>query len=277
MQVSSSEDEGGEGSETQTQQVIQLSDFNDENDELQEVGTAYARHCSKTIKAAKKGKNVGKEVIHFNCNYCKGIFQGPSSSTFLVHLRQKHPKSCPELLTKSKTKINCSFFSKAKKMAPFNEDVFMEKLLKWIIKTDQSFSIVDNEHFKDYANYLKSDVGIPSRRTVMRRLEEIYNQKKQEMKERLNGLNSKFSITCDVWTSKNQLSFFGFTVHYIDDDWQMKEELLAFKYLQGDHDGKSLSIAFIEVLEDFAIADRLLAVTADNASNNSTMMAEKQQ
>ena len=32
MQVSSSEDEGGEGSETQTQQVIQLSDFNDEND-----------------------------------------------------------------------------------------------------------------------------------------------------------------------------------------------------------------------------------------------------
>ena len=149
--------------------------------------------------------------------------------------------------------------------------------MKWIVKTDQSFSIVDNEHFKDYANYLKSDVDIPSRRTVMRRLEEIYNQKKQEMKERLNGLNSKFSITCDVWTSKNQLSFFGFTVHYIDDDWQMKEELLAFKYLQGDHDGKSLSIAFIEVLEDFAIADRLLAVTADNASNNSTMMAEKQQ
>ena len=47
----------------------------------------------------------------------------------------------------------------------------------------------------------------------MRRLEELYNQKKHEMKERLNGFKSKYSITCDVWTSKNQLSFFGFTIH----------------------------------------------------------------
>jgi hypothetical protein len=60
---------------------------------------------------------------------------------------------------------------------PFDEDVAVGKLLKWIVKTDQSFSMVDNEHFKDYASYLKSDVSIPSRRTIMRRLEEIYNQK----------------------------------------------------------------------------------------------------
>jgi hypothetical protein len=85
----------------------------------------------------------------------------------------------------------------------------------------------------------------------MRRLEEMFNQKKQEMKERLNRSKSKYSITCDVWTSKNQLSFFGFTIHYINDDWQMKEELLAFKFLEGEHDGKSLSVAFIDVLEDF--------------------------
>jgi hypothetical protein len=43
--------------------------------------------------------------------------------------------------------------------------------------------------------------------------------------------------------------------------------------LEGEHDGKSLSVAFINVLEDFGIADRLLGVTADNASNNSTMLA----
>jgi hypothetical protein len=51
---------------------------------------------------------------------------------------------------------------------------------------------------------------------------------------------SKLSVTCDVWTSKNQLSFFGFTIHYIDDDWQMQQELLAFKYLRGEHEGQKL-------------------------------------
>ena len=38
----------------------------------------------------------------------------------------------------------------------------------------------------------------------------------------------------------------------------MQEHLLAFKYLESEHDGVSLSKAMIEVLEDYGIADRLL-------------------
>ena len=242
--------------------------------DITEPATLWSNHGTKVLLPVKKGKLKGKEIVHFKCSYCRDKnFQGPSSTAFLEHLRKVHPYKCPELLP-SVNKPPKDFFSKAKNMAPFNEDVFMGKLLKWIIKTDQPFSVVDNEDFEDLLNYLKKDFTLKARRTIMRRLDELYDQKRHEMKERMNGFKSKFSLTCDVWTSKNQLSFFGFTVHYIDDDWQMKQELLAFKYLQGEHDGKSLSVAFIEVLEDFGIADRLLAVTADNASNNSTMMVE---
>ena len=53
----------------------------------------------------------------------------------------------------------------------------------------------------------------------------------------------------------------------------MHEGLIAFKYLEEEHDGASLAKAMVDVLEDLKIADRLLGVTADNASNNSTMMA----
>jgi hypothetical protein len=156
---------------------------------------------------------------------------------------------------------------------PFNENIALGKLLKLIVKTDLPFSIVDNEHFQDYVEYLKKDITINSRRTIMRRLEEMYNHKKHELKAKLNSFKSKFSITCDVWTSKNQLSFFGFTIHYIDEKWVMQQKLLAFKFLEGEHDGKSLADAFIKTIEEYEIADRLLGVTADNASNNSTMMA----
>jgi hypothetical protein len=127
--------------------------------------------------------------------------------------------------------------------------------------------VVDNEDFEDLLNYLKKDVTLKARRTIMRRLEELYLQQKHVLKKKLNSFKSKFSITCDVWTSKNQLSFFGFTIHFIDDEWNYQEALLAFKFLEREHDGQSLSKAFIAVLEDFDIADRLLGVTADNASN----------
>lgn len=69
----------------------------------------------------------------------------------------------------------------------------------------------------------------------------------------------------------------GITVHYIDEEWKMNEGLLCFKYLEEEHDGLSLSKAMIEVLEEFGIAERLLGVTADNASNNKTMMAHLEQ
>jgi hypothetical protein len=54
----------------------------------------------------------------------------------------------------------------------------------------------------------------------------------------------------------------------------MQEGLIAFKFLEEEHDGASLAKAMVDVLEDLQIADRLLGVTADNASNNSTMMAK---
>jgi hypothetical protein len=68
----------------------------------------------------------------------------------------------------------------------FNEDVLMGILLKWIVKNDQPFSVVDNLDFEDLLEYLKTDLGVKSRTTIMRRLYELYNQKKHEMKERLN-------------------------------------------------------------------------------------------
>ena len=84
-----------ENDDEQTQ-VENITLVIDVDGELDEVKTAsYARHCTTSTQASKKGKNIGKEVVHFNCNYCKAVFQGPGSSTFLVHLRQKHPSSCP--------------------------------------------------------------------------------------------------------------------------------------------------------------------------------------
>jgi hypothetical protein len=191
----------------------------------------------------------------------------------LEHLRKIHPKKCPELLSKIPNQTpKRDFLGKAEMNLPFDKDVFLGKLLKWIIQTDQPFSVVDTDQFEDMMQYLKKDVTIHCRKTMMRRLEQLYWEKKSCLKEQLNDFESKYSITCDVWTSKNQLSFFSITIHFVDNHWQMQEKLLAFKHLEGEHDGFSLSKTLIEVLEDYGIADSLLGVTADNASNNTKMM-----
>jgi hypothetical protein len=169
-------------------------------------------HCSKVMLKATKGKNRDTVIMHYKCNYCSKSFQGPSNSTALKHLRSTHPKKCPELKVVNKTdstKPKRAFFDPVKMKLPFDADVFMGKLLTWIIKTDLSFSTVDNKYFEDMLDYLHNDISIHSRRTIMRRLEELYLERKDQLKYKLQSTKSKYSITCDVWTSKNQLSFFG--------------------------------------------------------------------
>jgi hypothetical protein len=63
-------------------------------------------------------------------------------------------------LTKQISKPPRDFFDKSKMKKPFDADIFMGKLLKWMVKTDQPFSIVDNEYFQDLLEYLKTDLQI---------------------------------------------------------------------------------------------------------------------
>jgi hypothetical protein len=98
-------------------------------------------------------------------------------------------------LAKRSEKPTREFFKPSKMKEVFNEDVFMGKLLTWIIKTDQPFSVVDNMYFEDLLDYLRKDITVKSRRTIMRRMEELHVQKKDELKIKLNSYISKFSVT----------------------------------------------------------------------------------
>jgi hypothetical protein len=94
-------------------------------------------------------------------------------------------------------------FDSFKSSKPFGEDIFMGKLLKWIVLTDQTFSTVDNDEFEDLLGYLKKDIFIKSRKTLMNRLQELFDLKQASLKKLLESTKSKVSITCDLWTSGN--------------------------------------------------------------------------
>ncbi|KAJ5666156.1 HAT dimerization [Penicillium maclennaniae] len=84
-------------------------------------------------------------------------------------------------------------------------------------------------------------------------------------------LDGRASLTLDAWTSPNHLAFLGIIGSFVTSKWKRKEVLLAFTPLSGTHHGASLADHVFRVLETFQIESRLLAITADNASNNKTL------
>lgn len=62
------------------------------------------------------------------------------------------------------------------------------------------------------------------------------------------------------------------TGYFIDEDWNYREILLGFEPLHGTHTGVNLSSVLLDLLRKHRIQDRVLTITTDNVSNNSTLV-----
>jgi hypothetical protein len=83
--------------------------------------------------------------------------------------------------------------------------------------------------------------------------------------------DTTISIALDAWTGANHLSFLAIKGYYINAYWQLKEKLLDFIPMRGKHTGVSMAKEVLKVLKAFNKTKKLLAITCDNASNNSTL------
>jgi hypothetical protein len=65
----------------------------------------------------------------------------------------------------------------------------------------------------------------------------------------------------------------GIIVHYITKDWELIEELIGFESLTDVHSGVALAEVVNKVCAQFKLTGRVISVTTDNATNNSTMVS----
>ena len=100
-----------------------------------------------------------------------------------------------------------------------------------------------------------------------------YSIKQMSVQRLMSCVSSKVSFTTDTWTSPAQVPFMAVTAHYIDDDWVLQSILLDFVCIPSSHTGERICHAFRDVIETkYNFGDRIMGVTLDNASNNTTFM-----
>ncbi|CAB5091420.1 unnamed protein product [Rhizophagus irregularis] len=118
-------------------------------------------------------------------------------------------------------------------------------------------------------------VEIPSADTVRNDILNLYNNYRTNMKNKLQNVPGKLSFTLDCWTSMNTVAFLGITCYYIDINWNIHDILVDFVHLSGSHTEENLAKAFLSCVDnEFNIFNKILAITADNAANNTTLLKE---
>ena len=77
-------------------------------------------------------------------------------------------------------------------------------------------------------------------------------------------LNSRVSFTFDTGTSKAFDPYLTVTAHWIDDNWDLHDQVLVFWEIVGDHSGQNTVALLIAILGEYGLVnpDRLSWGTA---------------
>ena len=90
---------------------------------------------------------------------------------------------------------------------------------------------------------------------------------KHQVKEEV-GIIRYFSSTTDMWSSVGMVPHISYTIHYINDEWQLCNKCLQTQYLPQDHTGTNLAKAMEAALAMWDLdAANQICVTTDNGSN----------
>jgi hypothetical protein len=83
-----------------------------------------------------------------------------------------------------------------------------KKLIKFMITSVQPFTLVEEEEFKEYVQFLSQGskfTELASARTVRRRVSEQFQDYKRNLTQEITNNDSKLSCVIDCWTSANQI------------------------------------------------------------------------
>ena len=101
--------------------------------------------------------------------------------------------------------------------------------------------------------------------------DEIYTKSvrvKGLLAEKFRILDSRVSFTFDAGTSKAFDAYLMVMAHWIDDNWDLHDQVLAFREIVGDHSGQNTGALLIAILSEYGLVnpDRLGWGTADGST-----------
>ncbi|GET63171.1 zinc finger BED domain-containing protein RICESLEEPER 2-like [Rhizophagus irregularis DAOM 181602=DAOM 197198] len=143
-----------------------------------------------------------------------------------------------------------------------------DSLVDFVATDLQPFTIVENPEFKLLINKLNPHYILPCRQTLKEKFIENYKMRKNVLINEVSQINSKISLTTDIWTSEiSKDCYLGVTMHYINNNWELKNLLLDLIPVNGSHTAGLITSKLLQILEEFSISNNILALTTDNGSN----------
>ncbi|GKB81667.1 zinc finger BED domain-containing protein RICESLEEPER 2-like protein [Tanacetum coccineum] len=114
-----------------------------------------------------------------------------------------------------------------------------------------------------------------SRSTLKRDAMKLWLAAKQEIIDSFGNINACVNLTTDVWSAPHGVpgSYMCVTAHWIEPGtWQMMKRVISFEEFSSPHTGGALFKMLTKSISNFNLEDKVMSITLDNASNNTSAL-----
>ncbi|CAL1682457.1 unnamed protein product [Lasius platythorax] len=233
---------------------------------------------------SQNNKENSTQVIA-ECISCGNKYRGALNATgnFYTHIKRKHLALLKKALQKKEAKYkNASSTScetsdpiPAKQSKLTNQNILVRNtvskeqviklVLSYIINEMRPLATVEKPSFKNLISGI-SNVELPTRKTLKKKLEEQFESTTSEIKIRVSKLQF-VCTTADIWSCTNR-SFMGVTCHYLDDNLKRNSCVLACRRMKFAHTHIEIAKMLSNVHQQFGLSvDKIVGTVTDNASN----------
>ncbi|KAJ1291630.1 hypothetical protein BS78_02G330100 [Paspalum vaginatum] len=155
----------------------------------------------------------------------------------------------------------------------YSPSVARTELCHLIARYDLPLWHGSTDAFQDYINRAHNPrFGHVSRQTTARDMVKLYNERMMNLIETLKTYVSSVCLTSDIWAGKAKEDYLSVVAHYVNSKWELEKMLLGLRLIDVKHTSVNIANLVATVIDEYALTDKVFAITLDNASSNNTAM-----
>ena len=110
----------------------------------------------------------------------------------------------------------------------FNQDEIRKAIVEMIILDELQFNFVECEGVRKLCKVVIPDFIPMSRATIKRDCYGLFIENRKKLKNFFKNLTSRVSLTTNIWTFGQNMSYICLTAYYIDDNWNLHKNIINF-------------------------------------------------
>ena len=141
----------------------------------------------------------------------------------------------------------------------------------WTATSLRPIKVVEDfflQHMIDHATATNGKLSLPSRNLNQRNIMKIAEWMTNEIKIQIRREMNFYSTTTDLWSSRRMNALIALTLHYLTEDFQMREFTLECSPVEGNHTSGMIQNLLMTSFERWGLnVDKLTLMLRDGASN----------